>query len=157
MGGRADGRIVKIGYSGPGGEGSIHLSLFVPKEGSGPAPVFLLICNRNVEDIGLERNAPSPFWPVEQIIERGYAAAAFQVADVDPDELTISKTAFTVYSTRPTSRATDDAWGTIAAWAWGASRCIDYFETAADIDEARIAVLGHSRGGQDRALVRRTG
>lgn len=146
--GRADGRIVQIGYEGPGGKGTIRLSLFVPKDTPGPVPVFLLICNRAVEDLGLDRTEPSPFWPVESIVARGYATAAFQVADIDPDEHDDFKNGLHGIFDTPGQPRSGDAWGTIAAWAWGASRCIDYFEEADDIDHRRVAVLGHSRGGK---------
>ena len=39
-------------------------------------------------------------------------------------------------------------WGSLAAWAWGVSRLIDYFQTDADVDAAKIGVTGHSRFGK---------
>jgi hypothetical protein len=50
-------------------------------------------------------------------------------------------------NTRPGHRA-PDAWGTIAAWAWGLSRIVDVLETDERIDPNRIVVLGHSRMGK---------
>jgi cephalosporin-C deacetylase-like acetyl esterase len=39
-------------------------------------------------------------------------------------------------------------WATIAQWAWGLSRAVDYLVRDAYIDPARIAVFGHSRNGK---------
>ncbi|RYD73959.1 MAG: alpha/beta hydrolase, partial [Verrucomicrobiaceae bacterium] len=86
MGGAATLKQVAIEYGGPGGKGKINLVLFVPNERKGPAPAFLLICNRPAKNIDPTRQEKSEFWPAEQIIARGYAAAAFQVGDVDPDK-----------------------------------------------------------------------
>lgn len=146
MEGKATRKQVRISYRGPGGEGAIKLVLFVPNGRSQPAPCWLLICNRPPSNIDPTREVKSPFWPAEQMIARGYAAAAFYNADVAPDK----KDAWTagahqIFDTPP---RTAESWGTIAAWAWGASRCLDYLVSDPTIDAKRVAVVGHSRGGK---------
>ena len=45
------------------------------------------------------------------------------------------------------SRKVDD-WGALRAWAWGAGKLIDFFETDARVDAKQIAFEGHSRYGK---------
>lgn len=125
----------------------IHLNLFIPNNRTKPAPAFLLICNRDRSNIDPTRKIKSDFWPAEQIVARGYAAASFFNGDVAPDKYDGFTTGIHAFLQNPAARKFN-SWGTIAAWAWGGSRVMDYFETDPDIDEKHCAVTGHSRGGK---------
>ncbi len=139
-------KLVRIQYGGPGGEGAFRLILFVPKAAK-PAPCMLLICNRATNNIDPARAVKSPFWPAEEIVGRGYAAATFHNEEVAPDNKTSwSNGVFQVFPIAGGRKG--DSWATIAAWAWGASRAMDYLETDRDVDARRVAVVGHSRGGK---------
>ncbi len=46
----------------------------------------------------------------------------------------------------------DYSFGTVGAWAWGYSRCIDALEKLGNVDLSLIAFTGHSRGGKTAAL-----
>ena len=135
-----------VTFSGPGGEGKIRVLLVVPAAATAgkPVPLFLLINNRSPELADLAK--PNGFWPALEIARRGFATATFQVADVDPDKNEGFKDGVHALFDKPPRGP--DAWGTIAAWAWGASRVIDALEKEPAIDPRRIAVVGHSRGGK---------
>jgi pimeloyl-ACP methyl ester carboxylesterase len=124
----------------------IRVNLFFPNNVARPAPAFVLICNRGAENIDPTREKKSEFWPVEEGIARGYAMAAFLNADVDPDKHDDFKNG--IHGLLDEGERPADAWGTIAAWAWGASRVLDYLQTVPQIDPKQVAVIGHSRGGK---------
>lgn len=124
----------------------IHLILFVPNRVTKPVPAFLLIDNRGPDNTDLARKIKSEFWPAEEVIARGYAISVFSNSDVDPDNFDDFKNG--VHGLLDRGVRKPDAWGSLAAWAWGASRCMDYFETDKDINKKKVAVVGHSRAGK---------
>lgn len=127
---------------------TFHLTVFVPNQASKPVPAFLLICNRDPSNIDPTRKQKSGFWPAEEIVARGYAAAAFYNGEIDPDKHDEFKNGVHGLFNPKGDPHPDDAWGTLAAWGWGASRCLDYLETDPAVDAKRVAVVGHSRGGK---------
>jgi hypothetical protein len=124
---------------------TIKLFVFLPLGGKGPHPVFLLISHRNVQ--GLLDDEEDRFFPIVQIVSRGYAAAIFDVEDVSPDD----KARFSrgiLDNLYPEQLERPEGLRGLAAWAWGAMRAMDYFESENAIDHKRAAIVGHSRGGK---------
>jgi len=146
MNGAATLRQVSIRIARGGQSLVIRVNLFLPNNAVQPAPVFILICNRGPENIDATRQTKSEFWPAEEGVARGYAMAAFSNADVDPDRHDGFRDG--IHGLLDDGPRSADAWGTIAAWAWGASRVLDYLETVAQINAKQVAVIGHSRGGK---------
>jgi hypothetical protein len=146
--GQATCREVDIHFSGPEGDGKIRLVLFVPNNITEPVPVFLLILHRSPKKMDPAREYKTPFWPVEMIIERGYATATFHVSDLAEDDPDTWKEGVCSLFPEYSSENRGDRWGAIAVWAWGALRSMDYLISDQDIDPDRIAVIGHSRGGK---------
>lgn len=131
-----------------GREHRFELTLFLPNTKREPVPVFLLINNRGLENTDPTRRQQSEFWPAEEVIARGYAVAAIQNGELAPDHAErFSQGIIRLFEGEAASRPAD-AWGALAAWGWGASRAMDYFETDPRIDSSKVAVIGHSRGGK---------
>ena len=146
MGGAATLKQVEIKIESDGKSLVINLTLFVPNNAVKPSPVFLLIDNRGPANTDPTRKVKSPFWPAEEVIARGYAISVFSNSDLDPDNFDDFKNG--IHGLLDRGERKPDSWGALAAWAWGASRCLDYFEKDKDIDSRKVAVVGHSRGGK---------
>jgi pimeloyl-ACP methyl ester carboxylesterase len=146
MNGTATLKQVDITITANGKQLVIHLTLYTPNNAKKPVPAFLLIDNRGPANTDPARKIKSEFWPAEEAVARGYGMAVFSNSDVDPDNFDDFKNG--IHGLLDKNPRPDDAWGTIAAWAWGASRCMDYFITDKDIDAEKVAVVGHSRGGK---------
>lgn len=149
MDGQATLSRISIVSSHRGREHRFELTMFLPNGRRGPAPLFLLLNNRPPTNTDPTRRERQGFWPAEAVVQRGYGIAAIQVGELAPDD----KSRFTegvirLFEGDSGGARPNDAWGALAAWAWGASRVLDYAQTDSRIDANRVAVVGHSRGGK---------
>ncbi len=111
----------------------LQVGLTLPK-GEGPFPVII----KNESRLG-----PHP--PIlKEIIQRGYALCEYVNADLDPDKKDTLGPAQAQFP--------DHDWGTLAVWAWGGIRTVDFLMTQKKIDQQKIIVTGHSRGGKTALL-----
>ncbi|MDB6055602.1 MAG: putative acetyl xylan esterase [Verrucomicrobiales bacterium] len=145
MGGKATLKRVTIHSAAAESSNTIQMTLFIPNSVRS-SPCFLLLNNRPATNADPSRVQKSDFWPAELLIEHGYAAAVMQVTDVAADNKNSwDGGIFRLFADVP---RTSESWGTLAAWAWGASRCMDYLESDKAIDSSAVVVVGHSRGGK---------
>ncbi|MGN7205167.1 glucuronyl esterase domain-containing protein [Pedobacter sp. SAFR-022] len=146
MQGKATMKKVSVEVFNRGQSVKINLILFVPNHLRKAAPAFLLINNRGQENTDPTRRVKSGFWPAELAIDSGYAIAAFHVSDAAPDD----KESFMngVLRLYPEQLAAANGMRAIGAWAWAASRIMDYFEQDPDVNADQVILVGHSRGGK---------
>ncbi len=149
LGGDATLRRVAIHSQHQGRDHTFELTLFLPNRPLGASPVFLLLNNRPATNTDPTRRERSEFWPVEEVIARGFGIAAIQNNELAPDDAErFREGVIALFEGDAAGTRAPDAWAALAAWGWGASRAMDYFETDPDVDASRVAVLGHSRGGK---------
>ena len=150
MEGAATLRMVEIHSTHEGRQHKFELILFLPNKTDKPVPVFLLMNNRSPDNTDPTRQEISGFWPAEQVIKRGYGIAAIQNSDLAPDDTEefLEGIIRLFEGDVAAEDRSPDACGALAAWGWGASRVMDYFETDDRVESSKVAVLGHSRGGK---------
>jgi hypothetical protein len=171
-----DGKAVRkqIDISFPGHTNPVlHVLLYTPADTKGPVPTFLCLSFSGNETVASDpgvrvnplwdrkkdiaflppdvKRGGSHNWKIPETLARGYGVAVIYYGDIEPDLDDGSGWRFGVRSLflKPGETNTaPDAWGAIGAWAWGASRVMDYLQTDQDVDKNHVIMLGHSRLGK---------
>jgi hypothetical protein len=174
LGGLATRRQVRVLLDGTESGPAFEMLLYVPNAAKRPVPAFLglnfdgnhavhpdpgiRIATAWMDDgpgvvdhraTGAARGTNAAAWPVERILDRGYALATIYYGDIEPDHPEGWKAGVrSRVGPGASGRFAPDDWGAIGAWAWALSRALDVLSKDPDVDGARVAVIGHSRLGK---------
>lgn len=128
----------------------IQFSVTVPRDTRGRVPVIIEFgfnfpggSRLPVTPAG---TAPVKSWQ-EQVLERGWGFAILIPTSYQADNGAGLTQGIIGLCNKGKFRKPDD-WGTLRAWAWGASRAVDYLETDPDVDAKKLAIEGLSRYGK---------
>ena len=120
---------------GPEHTFKMNVALYVPVGVATPLPVLSAI-----EPVWKEELLPV----ARQVVEQGYIFAGYDKHELDEDNEDRSDGVHPLYP--------EYDWATLAAWAWGTLRLVDYLYTLDFVDKEKIALTGHSRAGKTALL-----
>lgn len=128
---------------------NIQLALTTPANAKAGVPVIM-----EFGFIGPRPGAPpanpaaSQFTPwQQQVLEKGWGYATLVPGSIQADN-GAGLTQGIIGLVNKGQRRKPDDWGSLRAWAWGASRALDYFETDKAVNAKMVAIEGHSRYGK---------
>jgi hypothetical protein len=87
-----------------------------------------------------------PSWQ-QQVLAKGWGYAIIVPNSIQADNGAGLTKGIIGLCNKEQPRKPDD-WGALRAWAWGASRALDYFETGKDVDARQVGIEGLSRYGK---------
>ena len=126
----------------------IQLTLTTPEKAAGPVPVVLEFGfgfgGKGFAPKGGGKGGPS--WQ-QQVLAKGWGYAIVVPNSIQADNGAGLTKGIIGLCNKGQPRKVDD-WGALRAWAWGASRALDYFETDKAVDAKRVGIEGLSRYGK---------
>jgi hypothetical protein len=123
----------------------IDLTLTTPADAKGPVPVimelgfskeFMAMLAKRFPQFAASAG-PGPTWQ-QQVLARGWGYAEYVPTSVQPDNGAGLTEGIIGLANKGQPRKLDD-WGALKAWAWGASRALDYFETDSAVNAKQRA------------------
>jgi hypothetical protein len=126
---------------------NIQLELTTPADAKGKVPIIM-----EFGFLGPGRG-PAPTGPTwqQQVLAKGWGYAIIVPSSIQADNGAGLTQGIIGLMNHGQPRKLDD-WGALRAWAWGASRALDYFETDPSVDAKHVAIEGHSRYGKAAAV-----
>jgi hypothetical protein len=132
----------------------IQLTLATPASARGPVPVVMEFgfaprprpATAPVPPAPPPPSSPDGTWQ-EQLARKGWGYAVLVPTSVQADNGAGLTRGIIGLVNKGQPRDLDD-WGALRAWAWGASRALDYFETDRAVDARRVGIEGLSRYGK---------
>jgi hypothetical protein len=143
----------------------IQMTVVTPAGAAKPVPVMMMFGGRSgmppapgapppaARGFGPGRGAPpNPATPAdppatEQLIADGWGYATISPNSIQADN-GAGLTAGIIGLANKGQRRKPDDWGSLRAWAWGASRGLDYLETDKAVDAKKVGIEGVSRYGK---------
>jgi hypothetical protein len=132
----------------------IKVSLSTPANAKGPVPVIMEFGGNppgtgrgfGGPPKGAPKQPAGPTWQ-QQVLAQGWGYAEIYTSTIQADNGAGLTQGIIGLVNKGQPRQPDD-WGALRAWAWGASRALDYFETDKAVDAKQVGIEGHSRYGK---------
>ncbi|MFA5422992.1 MAG: glycoside hydrolase family 9 protein, partial [Phycisphaerae bacterium] len=125
----------------------IDLTLTTPADANGPVPVIMELAWGGPWANLPPRPGDGPDWK-QQVLAKGWGYAQYIPTSVQADNGAGLTQGIIGLCNKGQPRSKPDEWGALRAWAWGASRALDYFETDKSVNAKRVGLEGHSRYGK---------
>jgi hypothetical protein len=127
----------------------IQLIFSVPESAKGPVPLIMEFGFQFPRGFKMPASMAGnngPSWQ-QQLLERGWGWAVISPYSVQADNGAGLTSGIIGLVDKGQFRKPDD-WGSLRAWAWGAGRALDYFETDPSVNAKKVGIEGHSRFGK---------